>query len=162
MDKESLVKHHFWILLVLAILLLPVVIGGVAFGVADETTKQSKVVEEKKKALAGTKPKGDDYLKALEAQAAKLEGEKSVVWQRVYDAQKGLIEWPRSLAHLNPLFFGEVISDEDINQFRKAEVYVTEFEELANLIKPTELTGGWKQAMRYVPWGDKVPTNEEV
>src|SRR5206468_842239 len=111
MDKETLVKHHFWILLVLAILLLPVVIGGVTFGVADATAKQFKTVEDKKKALASAKAKGKDYLDELEKQAADLEAHKSVVWKQVYDKQKGLIEWPRALSHLDPLFFGDTVSD---------------------------------------------------
>ncbi|MFL5331449.1 MAG: hypothetical protein ACJ8C4_21375 [Gemmataceae bacterium] len=164
MDKEKLIKHHFWILLTLAVLLLPVVMGSVMMGVAEATAAKAKEVEKQQTELknATGKAKGETYVTALEEQKAELEGSKGKVWEENYKKQEGLIEWPRQLAHLNKLYFGDPIPDEDINTFRKSEVYLSEFTSLAELIKPTELNGGWQQVMSNVKWGEKTPSNEEV
>ena len=51
MDKDKLKKHHFWILLGLAFVLIPVVLGGVWMGVAQATEEQAKKVDAEKKKL---------------------------------------------------------------------------------------------------------------
>lgn len=161
MDKEALKKHHFWILLGLALLLMPVVLGSVIFGVAQATVEQATKVEGEKKKLSDARPKGENYLEAQVEQKRKLEARKEEVWKEVYDAQQGLIEWPPSLSHLDKLYFGDPISDEDRNAFRKADVYLAQYEQLADLIKPTELAGGFQQALRLVKWGERFPSNED-
>ncbi|MBX7106838.1 MAG: hypothetical protein K1X57_22370 [Gemmataceae bacterium] len=161
MDKDKLKKHHFWILLGLALLLLPVTLGGVWMSVAQATEERAKKVNDEKKKLADARTKGQNYLDLQMAQKKALEVRKDEVWKASYDAQKGLIEWPPALAHLDKLYFGDPISDEDRNTFRKADVYVPEYEALAQLIRPTEMNGGYQNVLRVVKWGERFPTDED-
>jgi len=60
--QEKLIKHHFWIVLALAVVLLPVVAGSVVTGVADATDKKAKEIDNRKNALNISKPKGLNYV----------------------------------------------------------------------------------------------------
>lgn len=161
MDKEKLAKHHFWILWILALVLLPVVMGMVWMSIASATEKRREEITKRLKEEEGAKPKGENFVKAMEAEKQILESRKFKDWNDAYAKQKGLIEWPATLAHLNQKYFGDSISDEDRNTLRKSEVYIPEFEALADLIKPTELTGGWQQVLRPVKWSNR-PTDEDA
>src|SRR5262245_52081295 len=123
MDKEKLAKNHFWILWILALILLPVVMCMVWMGVAAATDKRREEITKRLKEEDGARPKGNNYITALEKEKQNLEGRKFKDWGEAYNAQKGLIEWPASLAHLNRLYFGDPISDENLNEFRKSDVY---------------------------------------
>lgn len=162
MDKEKLIKHHFWILLGLVFLLVPMVLGSVLMGVASATQEQATKVDGEAKKLRESQTKGEDYLARQQEQKKALEKRKDEVWKAAYEAQKGLIEWPTSLSHLNSLYFGDPISDADRNTFRKTDVYDPEYEALAELVKPTELTGGFRQVMRVVKWAEKRPSDEDT
>lgn len=165
MDKEKLIKHHFWILLGLALVLIPVVLSGVWMGVAEATSKQSQLVESKKKSLTSAAPKGENYLAKQEQQRKELDDSKGTVWKVNADPQANLIRWPRALAHRDQLYFGEQRQagpdDDDRTTFKRNDVYLAEFEELAQLVKPTELSGGWEKVLTYVKFGAKFPTNED-
>src|SRR5262245_34171298 len=115
MDKEKLAKHHFWILWVLALVLLPVVMCMVWMGVAAATDKRREEVTKRLKEEDSAKPKGENLLKALDVEKQNLEGRKFKDWGLAYADQKGLIEWPAHLAHLNQRYFGDPMSDEDRN-----------------------------------------------
>ena len=65
MEKQKLGKHHFWILLALAVLLIPVVIGGAAFGVGGAAREERKKIEAEVEKLNKATPKGVDYIKKL-------------------------------------------------------------------------------------------------
>jgi len=165
MDKETLVKHHFWILLGLVLILLPVVAGGVWMGVADATAAEQSKVDGQKAKLDAAKPQGNNILDALKKGKETLDAQKDVVWKDAYQAQAGLISWPQSFPdynELNKLHFGEPVRREVLNAFLNANVYLPEFESLAALVKPTELTGGWQQVMKFVKRSDRNPSVEDV
>lgn len=162
MDKEKLIKHHFWILLVLALILLPVTLGGVWMGVAEATTKAAQNVASKTSALNGHKPQGENYVATLEEQRKKLDDSKSTVWKVNAVPQGSLIKWPKALQNLDRLYFGDPLTEDDRNTFKKSDVYESEFDDLASLVKPTELAGGsWRQVMQFVKFGAKFPTSED-
>jgi hypothetical protein len=161
-DKDKLIKHHFWILLGLALVLVPVVLSGVWMGVAEATSKQAQVVESKKKSLTSQQPKGGDYIEEQEKQRKALDGSKSEVWKVNAEPQSDLIKWPRALASLDKLYFGEPLpKEDDYTNFKRSDVYLNEFEEMVQLVKPTELAGGWEKIMKTVRFGQKVPSNED-
>lgn len=162
MDKDKLIKNHFWILLGLALVLLPVVMIFVLTTVGPATAAEQQKIDGLKSKLGSTQPKGANYQAQIEKYREKFDGMKDVVWKDNYEAQKGLIEWPYSLSDLNKLYFGDTIPDRAINEFTKLNVYLPEYESLSDLVKPTELTGGWRQVMAPVPWGEKRATTEDV
>ncbi len=162
MDKEKLIKHHFWILLGLALLLLPVALGAVWMGVADATAKQAQEVKSKQDNLNKQTPKGLNFVVELEKQRQQLDDSKGTVWKVNAGPQASLIKWPRALAALDRLYFGDQLTDDDRTAFKRNDVYQNEFEELAELVKPTILAGGnWQTVLRFVKFGAKFPSNED-
>lgn len=163
MDKEKLIKYHFWILLGLAVLLMPVVMDSVLRGVAGATEKEKKDIDSKISALKSAQPKGMDYLTKLDDAKSKLEIDKDRVWKEAYQAQAGLIHWPAALARLDrSLKYGDHIDVSDISTFKNPSVYEAEYRDMAESIKPTEFSKGWKDTLRVIRWPEKNPTSEEV
>src|SRR5438128_3895740 len=65
MEKKSLAKHHFWILLALAMVLIPVVIGGAAFGVGGTAKEEKKKIDTEIDKLNKASPKTLSYIEKL-------------------------------------------------------------------------------------------------
>src|SRR5437016_937113 len=84
MDKQSLKKHHFWILLALSVVLIPVVLGGAVFGVGSAAKEQETKIKGHIADLAKQAPKSQAYLEELDKQKAKLEEQRNKVWKEVY------------------------------------------------------------------------------
>jgi hypothetical protein len=171
MDKQALKKHHFWILLALAIILIPVALGGAVFGVGGMAEEKNKRIDEKLIALNKQQPKSRSYQAALDEQKAELQKQKDRVWDSAYAAQKGLIRWPSRLKHLNDdadknkLYFGDHIDVADLATFRGPDVYMAEYNRLPEIIAPTEFADhSWQRVLqgRYVPDWKVMPTTEEA
>jgi hypothetical protein len=175
MDKKALKKHHFWILLGVAVLLIPIALAGAVWGVGGEATAKAKTIDDKLKALTGQKPKGKEFRDTLDSQKTVLQSQKTRVWKDAYAAQAGLIRWPSALDQLNTamespnldtpakLYFGDPIEDRDRAVFRTNDVYLAEYDRLPAVIAPTEFNGkSWQQVLRYVPAWEKLPSSEEV
>ena len=81
MEKQKLGKHHFWILLALAMVLIPVVIGGAAFGVGSAANKEREKVEAEVKKLNQAAPKGQNYIAGLKEQEKHLQQRRNEVWK---------------------------------------------------------------------------------
>jgi hypothetical protein len=172
MDKQALKKHHFWILLALAIILIPVALGGAVFGVGGMAEEKTKKIDEKLIALNKQAPKSRSYQAALDEQKAELQTQKERVWKSAYEAQKGLIHWPsrlkslNDLADKNTLYFGDHIDAADLATFRSPRVYMAEYNRLPEIIAPTDFADhSWQRVLqgRYVApdWG-LMPTPEEA
>src|SRR4051812_12115722 len=97
MDKQSLKKHHFWILLTLAVVLIPVALGGAVFGVGSAAKDKEKAIKQDIDTIAKASPKSDQYLKELETQKEELDKRRGQVWKLAYEAQGDLIRWPEPL-----------------------------------------------------------------
>ena len=165
MDKTSLKKHHFWILLSLAVVLVPVALGGAVFGVGKAVKEKQAAIDKKQKDLAGASPKAQSYIDALKVQTGELEQRRDKVWKLAYSAQAGLIHWPAVLSHLDNRSFGDPISDNDRETFRRNETYLEEYKALPEIIAPTQFAGGgadWWSVLHYVQGWNKLPSDEEA
>jgi hypothetical protein len=163
MDKHSLKKHHFWILLGLAVVLVPVACSGAMFGVGGQAQERIKKIDDELSSLQKQQVKPDDYRDQLEKQKAELQSQKIRVWAAAYKAQEGLVHWPRALSHLDPLYFGDAITDQDRANFMRPEVYLAEYNKLPEVIAPTEFPDrNWQSVLRWVPEFKTLPTPEEV
>ncbi len=171
MDKQALKKHHFWILLALTVILIPVALGGAVFGVGGLAEEKTKKIDDKLATLDKQAPKSKPYRDTLDGQKAELQIQKNRVWDAAYAAQRGLIHFPDRLKYLNQLmdkgqrFFGDEITDDDRATFRSPDVYLAEYNRLPELIAPTDFADhSWQEVLagRYVPEFKVMPTSEEV
>jgi hypothetical protein len=162
MDKQGLKKHHFWILLALTVVLIPVVLGGAMFGVGSAARQEKAKIDEKLKALAGVSPKSDGYIAKLEEQKGELQKHRDRVWELAYKAQDGLIRWPEKLSHNDTLHFGDPISNKDLGDYMHSDVYLAEYNKLYEILAPTTFNGGrWNYVLRPPTWR-VLPTTEEA
>jgi hypothetical protein len=177
MDTQSLKKHHFWILLALAIILVPVALSGAVFQVGGAAEEKAKKIDDKWKTLNNQQVKSNDYREQLDTQKAELQIQKSRVWQAAYNAQQGLIRWPAALNHLNDLmaspnattparlYFGDPIDIGDREKFRGDDVYKAEYARLPEVIAPTQFAdknGLSVLSERYIAEWKKTPSPEEM
>jgi hypothetical protein len=174
-DKETLIKHHFWILsgcvlplALFALIWLPTMVSG------DNDEDMAKI-EKAEKAMANPGDiKNKKFLDALEEEDGQLGVQKAKIWADVWQAQKGLFTLPKELqkVDIDKVAFGSSIFDlggtELLSLFARKEVYadyVTNIYEKEVPIAPTwygdHEEGTWKDILRWVPsWKD--PDDEEI
>jgi hypothetical protein len=163
MDKQALKKHHFWILLALSVILIPVVLGGTVFGVGSAAVEAKSKIDKRFKELNDAAPKCQQYLDNLDKHKAELVQRRDKIWKEVYDAQAGLFHWPNRLAHLENLYFGDKIAENDRAVFREDGVYHDEYRRLVPIIEPTQfLEKDWSRVLyQHVPQFSKLPSSED-
>jgi hypothetical protein len=143
-DKEVLIKQHFWILLSLAAL-LPLICLFILWTYASDS------VEGKKKEVTATKdrlnkiknPKNDKWLAALGEKETKVEAQKDKVWAEAWKAQSDMIEFPESFSGAKEVneksYFGDPLSENfRINYARANGPYRAQYDaniELLDLVK---------------------------
>ena len=93
-DKETLIKHRFWIalgvfvvLLLVGVILIPTVQGSI-----NETYQKKFIASQK--ALEGMNPKSPLWRLPLEQKESELKGQKGIVWKQAYEPQSDLMTWP--------------------------------------------------------------------
>ena len=94
-DKATVLKHKFWILLLVSV---PLSLGAIFFlvtAVSGEINSHKKKIEDEYKRYA----KSHEIKTPAEIQKARLEAEaekdkEKVVWAQAYEAQKDLFTWP--------------------------------------------------------------------
>lgn len=121
-DKEFIIKHHFWILLGIYAPLVLVSLAMLWTSVAD-------AIEEKRKAIAAVKGNIESIIKDtnirnpawLEAGTQKEKGlavQKDKVWEVVWKGQAGMVTWPKFMLDKYPDLknkdFGEPLADSAI------------------------------------------------
>jgi hypothetical protein len=166
-DKETLIKHHFWILLgvfgVLALILLiliPTVVG------ADAEAKDKRIKAAEGDLKANQNAVSRPFIAALDEQKNVLGQKRGELWTEMYDKQKGLISWPGEMRYtMGKKYsdFGMDIGRDDAFAYTEENVYLHEYDEMAEIIKPTEYQGGWKAVLSPVAWSaTNRPTPDEV
>ena len=163
MDKQTLKKHHFWFLLALSVILVPVVLLGAVFSVGSAAVEAKSKIDKRNEELIKAAPKCRDYLANLDKQKAELESLRDKKWKEVYEAQAGLIHWPQRLAMLDKLYFGDKIAEDFRAVFRDKNVYLNEYWHLPAVIAPTEFqdNNDWSKHLEHVGEWQKLPTSEE-
>jgi hypothetical protein len=168
-DKEALMKHHFWILLGVFGLLVPVVVGDLMLDVSSAIAAQEKKIDEQQKKLKAqaSKTKGQNYLDELTKQKEVLGTQRTAIWDESWKNQEAMFTWPEQLPPpASVKYFGDTLPDKYRDQFRKDSVYLALYEELDKELKPTTfLNSDWRNVLTYVPeWEtvSKIPTNEDV
>jgi hypothetical protein len=168
-DKEFLLKHHFWILAGLVLPLELFAFIWLSTSVAGDNDKDRDTIEKAKKDLAAQNDiKNDNFLKALQKKDKVLATQKGVVWKKAWDKQYTIFNWPPLDGHegaLDKASFGDPIDNVTCSIFERTySDYVAKVYD--NLIAPTEYVGAdgsWRGLLRYVPeWKDRPVDSEDL
>ncbi|HLW63943.1 MAG TPA: hypothetical protein VKS79_01405 [Gemmataceae bacterium] len=167
MDKETLIKHQFWILLgVYALLALILIILVTTVIGADAEAKEKKINDQKNDLKNNANAISRPYIAVLDQQKDTLSQKRGELWTEMYDKQKGLIAWPGDMRYsMGKKYpnFGSEINRDDAFAYTETSVYLSEYEEIADIIKPTDYQGGWKAVLNPVAWSEtNRPTSDEV
>jgi hypothetical protein len=143
-DKEVLIKQHFWILLSLAAL-LPLICLFILWTYASDS------VEGKKKEVTATKdrlnkiksPKNEKWLAALGVKEEKVDAQKDKVWAEAWKAQADMVLFPESFPGAQEvnekLYFGDPLSENfRINYARAKGPYRAQYDANIELVDPVK------------------------
>jgi hypothetical protein len=156
-NKDTLKKHHFWILVGLTPLFVLIAVITIDGTVGAEIEKKNKDIMAAQDAMRGKEsPKSEVFLSRFNTQLEELNKKKTDLWRENWERQIGLtlvkgkqaqdpnanlLRWPKSqlldrfnytteyASNKNQLKFGDRIPDDngESNEFRKQEVYIAEF-----------------------------------
>ncbi len=158
-EKEVLIKHHFWILL--AVLIPLVLISMIVLWTATASAIEEKVGKFKtaEKDLQGVKnPKNNKWLVALDVRAKEVAKQKNLIWGEAWERQKDLLTWPDELSPedrqtLEKKYFAEDIPWQIREKYSQPDgPYNSQFEPIVNLVNPVngkgegmvQFKGGWE------------------
>jgi len=177
LDKETLVKQRFWILLGVFVPLVLIVLLVLSASVSGKIADERKAFEDSQKALSGiNNPKNVKFIEILNKKKTTLSDQKDVVWKDAWQTQDGMMSWPKFSTpgmqqQLTRAYFGEEIPDRDRRYYGDTayKEYVPEvYRELQDHLSPVELKDGWDRLFRYVgkedergKWHTTPPTTEE-
>src|SRR5713101_1820452 len=99
-NKDTLVKHSFWILagcyFVLVLACLAVLVTGVSATVGKEQ-EELKTAQDQIKSITSSEPRNPQWVEAYEKQDKFISDKKEEVWKKAWDTQKDMMTWPRDL-----------------------------------------------------------------
>lgn len=166
LDAEMMKKQHFWLLFI------PVLIGlflawiGLFFGVADATEEKDKANKAAKAEIERAKAQPKKILELYDTRKNELFQLRTQRWKEMWDIQKGVYEWPKSLGDeqiekvKNLKFGSEITNDSFLNAFR--DHYAKEYESLVAGVAPLQFAGGWNTVLRHVAAWKRNPQSEDV
>jgi hypothetical protein len=155
LDKDTIVKHSFWVLaggfVVLVLVCLSVLMTSVSNTVEDEKGKLKKAQE----LVQGVK--GDNnalVVAAYQKQDQLVDRKKDEVWGKAWETQKDMMTWPRDLQSQfqKYKYFGQ-----EIDQFDRAafdEKYSTQREEVWRVVDPVLSNGDGVVQCKGSAWAD--------
>jgi hypothetical protein len=165
-DKDMLKKHHFWLLFVPVLLGLLLAWLGLVFGVDAATDEKDKANRAEKEKIEKAKAQPKETLKLFEARKVELFDLRTKRWEEMWNQQKGVFEWPKSLGDdqivkVKDKKFGTPITDSSfLDAFR--DHYVKDYATLASDSAPMQFAGSWSSVLRHVPSWKRNPESEDV
>lgn len=138
-DKDMLIKHRFWILIVLVILLAVAPTYLLSSSVSDKVKKKQEAYNAAKQAAEKvSNPKNEKFIEKLETRDSYVATKKNQVHEGAWLAQQSMYTYPDRLAEAlkkDDIFFGE-----KINQIytRKdyGEDYQNQLPEVVQIVQP--------------------------
>jgi len=166
LDKETMKKQHFWLLLIPLFIGLLLAWIGLFVSVSGATEEKAKANDEKKKKIENTKAQPKKMLELYDVRKGELYDLRTQRWKEMWELQHAIFDWPASLteeqiAKVQNLKFGtEILDSSFLNSFR--DHYVEEFDKVNKDLEPLQFNGGWRQVLRYVPKWTRNPESEDV
>jgi hypothetical protein len=141
-DKEVLIKNHFWILMIL-VLLLPLicllVLWTSASAKVEDAEKSVKAVDDKLNKI--TSPKNKKFEDVLKEKDEKVDAQKIKIWKAAWEAQAGMITWPDTIEgadKLNEMYFGDPIHRDWEFSYDKVAPYQAQYDANTEIILPVK------------------------
>src|SRR5215212_18515 len=166
LDKETMKKQHFWLLLIPLFIGLLLAWLGLFFGVADATQEKLAENDKEKKAVEAAKAQSKKTLQLYDERKEELFKLRTQRWLEMWNLQQAIYEWPAELteelvAKIKPLKFGAPINDSSfINAYR--DEGMKGYEKLAAEAAPLQFAGDWRTALRTVPAWKRNPSSEDI
>jgi hypothetical protein len=158
-EKEVLIKHHFWILLAVLIPLVLIAMIVLWTATASAIEAKEKAFKDSEKSLQGiNKPKNDKWLVALKVRANEVAKQKNLIWGEAWERQKDLFTWPDELSPedrqtLEKKYFADEIPWQIREKYSQPDgPYNSQFAPIVNLVNPVngkgegmvQYNGGWE------------------
>lgn len=169
-DKETLIKHRFWISLgvfvllwLVGVILIPTVQGSNNAGLEKKFDSSKKGVE------GINDPKTEKFQEPLKQKEAELKKQKDKVWAQAWEPQANFMAWPEGgtaqlSGKLSKAYFGDWIRLDDRSEYGSSlyKKYLDSLQ-LSEMVKPVEFDNGWRNVIHPVSgWDpDRPPTVEE-
>lgn len=176
MNKQTLKKHHFWVLAGLVPLIVFIsfllITSGVG-GAIDRELTTFKKTETELNNRKTVKPVG--LINELNSQIEELKKKKGEMWKKNWELQQKQFTTP-PLMKMDKLAFGDSIPNpgQEREFIMRRDVYNVEFEKMAASVAPTQFLGEskprdpkdpnsksvepWMSVLRHVnEWGSRVP-----
>ena len=181
LDKETLLKEHFWFLLALAVplaLVSLILLWVTSAGPIAAKEKTIKDAEADLKRVQSSKPKHPRWLDALKKREDSAIVQQKKVWEKNWKDQEKLMTWPASfrpeyLEQLNQMYFGDDIPGESIRSAYPSN-YQDQIRDIIDLAQPRNGSGqvmvqphdSWETLLRLMPesldaWKNP-PTSEDL
>lgn len=189
-DKETLMKEHFWFLL---ILVLPLVLVSLVLLLATSSDliaapeKKIKDTKTKLESISPTaQPKNPKWVEALNKVEGLVDGQKTKIWEQAWKEQERLATWPATFSkpmqdELGKMYFGDEISspirsnyNNNFSPTSKLTHYENQILDIVDIAQPkneldqiTVQFGGkgnrWQDVLRWISqWATSKPTSEEM
>src|SRR6266851_844103 len=145
-DKEALLKQHFWILLAF-VALLPLICLIVLWTAASDTIDKEKsnitATKEGLKKIAPNNTKNQKWIDDLNERDTKVVAQKDKIWKVAWDAQGGMISFPDYLPHAQEanekLAFGDNLHrDLRFAYERSPRVYREQYDDNIQMVDPVK------------------------
>lgn len=189
LDKETLMKEHFWFLLILVLPLALVSLVLLLVTSSDLIAAPEKKIKDTKGKLEGigdvSKAKSPKWVEALDKVGTQVEGQKSKIWAQAWKEQERLMTWPAAFPkpvqeQLTGMYFGDDINSEIRSNYStfiansKNSPYKNQILDIIDVAQPrneleqvTVQFGGkdnrWEEVLRWVKeWRTSKPTTEEM
>jgi hypothetical protein len=173
-DKEVLIKHHFWILLgvsvllvLIALVMLPNTVGSAVKNAQDEFTSTKEMLKRL------NKPMNQKWVDAYTEQDKQVQGKKNVVWGDCWKVQEDMMTWPVTLEQAGwdkkyP-YFGDDIEIYDLNDFPK--YYDEQLFDVYQVVNPlsedgkkgaVQFSGGFESVLKLGSKFKTTPSKEDI
>jgi hypothetical protein len=186
-DKESLIKYHFWILLGIY---MPLALIGLLLlwtsvsGAVDEKAAKLKKTKDDLKAANKPDHKNEKWTAVLKDKEGVLNDQKNTMWKQVWDAQASIMTWPPALVkdfpELEKLYFLDKLNRNLRDRFvHDASGYYSQLMDqnygIPYIVDPVDNKGfgtvqykdGWQSVIHFVSkvnggWPDVKQTGSDI
>jgi len=172
LDKETLIKHRFWFLLGLFVPMVFVVLILLWTSVANATRAAKASVDGTLTSLGSipASPPNPSWVVDLKPRETTVGEKKKEIWENAWKSQASLLIYPKELASLEPMHFGQEISYDIRDQLINNDVFNRELEQLSKVVNPVDkdghgavqYLGGYQQVLLAEPKFDARPTSADV
>jgi hypothetical protein len=170
LDKDTVVKHSFWILTGCYVVLVLACLAVLATNVGDTVRKEEEELKKAQDLVKGiTNPKNDEFLRAYGERDKLVDSKKGKVWNAAWDTQKDMMTWPRKLESQfrKYKYFGEPIDLYDRGSF--AQEYASQLEDVHQVVQPVnpngegvvQFKGDWQEVLQLDRRFDK-PSKDDI